>query len=320
MRSIAVRLPEESTRRERLLSVFGPILILVLLTVWITQQVVGFALIWWGFDGVAGVDDFADDVYYSGVVFFTVGFGEVLPEEAGPRFGAIVEAACGVVTVALVVGYLPSLYSAYSDREAKLQTIDDGSEDRITPTSLVMAWAPDGDAAQLDARFEEWHEWTAGILETHTTLPILTMFRSHDRRQHWITALGLLCDAAIHAQIIEGSDGPRSSYWFLRRAVEVFDLVTEGADLSPYDDHLTDPDAPGDRELFDQLYATLVAHGFDVVPYDEAAARAGTLRNRFARELEFTIDNLLCPRGFWSPAIGLPAPARSHAPDSEVTP
>jgi hypothetical protein len=306
VRMVAVRMKATSTVRERLLSVFAPVMLLVLLAMWVTLQVVGFGLIWWGMGGVDGVLSLGDNIYYSGVVFFTVGFGEVLPSGALPRAGAILEAFFGVVTTALVIGYLPSLYAAYSDRERSLMTLDDGSDDRITPTALVLAWAPDADTDRLNARFSEWERWASGVLETHSTLPLLRLFRSHDSRQNWVTALGLLSDAAIHAQIIVGSSGRTESYWFLRRSIALFEAMTENADLSRYDHVIARHDDPAaDSELFIQLYAQLEAHGFELLPYDEARVRAAEIRNRWAPHMEYLIDALLCPRGFWSPYIGL---------------
>ena len=110
-----------------------------------------------------------------------------------------------MITVALVIGYLPSLYAAYSDRERALMTLDAGSSDRITPTELLMAWAPDADPKKLDDQFERWELWAASVLETHSTVPLLALFRSHNRQQNWVTALGLLCDAALQAQLIMGA-------------------------------------------------------------------------------------------------------------------
>ncbi|MFP5308762.1 MAG: potassium channel family protein [Actinomycetes bacterium] len=190
VRGAACRLPEGSALRERLLASFGPVSLLLLLAMWAGLQVVGFALVWSATAGVATIEGFGDAVYYSGVVFFTVGFGEIVPESLVPRLGALAEAFLGVATTALVIGYLPSLYAAYSERERALLTIDDGSGERITPTDLVFAWSPDADPKKLEARFEEWSEWAARIEETHTTLPVLRLFRSHDPRQHWVTALG----------------------------------------------------------------------------------------------------------------------------------
>jgi hypothetical protein len=296
VRGIARRLPESSNVRERLLSVFGPILVLELLLLWVTLQILGFGLIWWGSNSVPTIGGLTDAWYYSGVVFFTVGFGEIVPTDVVPRLGALVEAFCGVITVALVIGYLPSLYSAYSDRERQLMTLDAGNTDRITPTALVMAWAPDADPKKIDAQFERWEIWAAGVLETHSTVPLLTMFRSHDRRQNWVTALGLLCDAALHAQIIMGAtDG--YAYWFLRRAEAIFREVTQDVDLSAYESAV---DLEVGQALFLDLYTQLTAHGFQLRPYDEAAGYAREVRQTFGPPMEYLIDDLLCPRGFWS--------------------
>jgi len=308
-RITAGRLPETSNTRERLLSALGPLLILVLLAVWIMQQILGFALIWWAVEGVEGAASFRDAIYYSGVVYFTVGFGEVLPSAVGPRLGALVEAACGVITIALVVGYLPSLYSAYSEREKKLMTIDDGSDDRITPTSLVIAWSPNADVDRLNAKLADWEEWVASIHETHSTLPMLLFFRSHDRRQNWVTALGLLADTAIHAQIIAQCTGRTESYWLLRRIIALFEELTHDVDLGDYvDQHVRIPDDENEAEvaeLFADLYAQLEAHGFELLPIDVARRRASAFRNRFAPPMEHMIDALLCPRGFWSPNLNI---------------
>lgn len=313
MRGVARRLPDTSSARERMLSAFGPLLVIELLLVWVTLQITGFALIWWGLDEVPSIGGFGDAWYFSGVVYFTVGFGEIVPVDAIPRTGAIVQAFFGVITMALVIGYLPSLYSAYSDRERRLITLDAGSDERITPTALVKAWAPDADPKKIDAQFEKWDEWAAGILETHSSVPLLAMFRSHDRRQNWVTALGLLCDAALHAQIIMGAtDG--HGYWFLRRAEAIFREMTQGHDLSAYEWAIA---AAGDDAdgMFRDLYDDLIAHGFELRPYDEARAYLGDVRSTFAPQLEFLIDDLLCPRGFWSLESPVPSWSGQHEID-----
>lgn len=169
---------ESHSRRERLFALFAPISVLIMLCAWVAQQIVGFALIWWGVGGVDGLDGLLDAFYFSGVVYFTIGFGEIVPLDQVPRFGVLIEAFSGVLTTALVIGYLPALYSAYSEREQKLLTLDDGSEDRITPTNLVLSRTPDRDIRELDSFFAEWEAWMANILETHTTFPMLRLFRS----------------------------------------------------------------------------------------------------------------------------------------------
>jgi Ion channel len=299
VRAIARRLPETSRVREAMLAAFGPAILIVLLFTWCVLQVFGFGLIWWGMDDIPTITTIADAWYFSGVVFFTVGFGEIVPTEVVPRAGAILEAFFGVITVALVIGYLPSLYGAYSDRERALMRLDAGSSDRITPTQLIKAWAPDADPRKIDAEFEDWHAWASSILETHSTVPILGFFRSHHHRQNWVTALGLLCDAALQAQIINGAtDG--HAYWFLRRAEAIFREMTRGVDLSAYETLVPPGTETTGSELFRDLYAELSEHGFDLRPYDEAVVYARQTRASYAPAMEHLIDDLLCPRGFWS--------------------
>ncbi len=303
LRSIASRMPETSGARERMLAAFGPLLVIALLGTWAIFQVVGFALIWWELDDIASISGFGDALYYSGVVYFTVGFGEIVPTHLLPRAGALTEAFAGVVTMALVIGYLPSLYTAYSERERRLITLDAGNSERITPTHLLMAWAPDADPKKIDAQFEAWEEWAAGILETHSSLPMLALFRSHDRHQNWVTALGLLTDAALLAQFINGAtDG--NAFWFLRRAEAIFREMTQGDDLSAHQAALDDLYG---EDQFRAAYDELADHGFNLREFEEAVAYARPVRRTYGAALEYMIDYFVCPRGFWAYESTLPS-------------
>ena len=289
--------------RSGLLATYAPVSVLLLLVVWVGQQILGLALIWWGIGGVEGAETFADSVYFSGVVYFTVGFGELVPSDTTARIVALIEAFAGVLTTALVIGYLPALYAAYNERERKLMTLDDGAEDRITPTNLVCAWAPTADPEELMANFSGWEDWIATLLETHTTFPMLKFFRSRTTSRSWITALGLVADAALHCEIIVGASG-RAPYWTLRRAVKALDTLTTGEDLAAYvaaHEEQAD-DGTGFRSLRDQL----IAHGFEVYGYDDARERVGLLRAAYGPQMEFLIDELVAPRGFWGHEIGIP--------------
>lgn len=292
----------QDRNRERLYAVYAPISVLAMLATWVTQQVVGFGLIWWGLRaGIEGNASLLDSLYFSGVVYFTVGFGEVVPVDQVPRFGALIEAFAGVLTIALVIGYLPALYSAYSEREQKLLTLDDGSEQRITPTNLVLARSRNADPASLDDFFGEWEAWIAHVLETHTTFPMLRLFRSEHPGQNWITALGLIADASLHVELTEeGRSGP--AYWTLRRAAALLSMLAQGADLTQYRERLDASYAQG--EAYRTIYDAMVDHGFAMSPFEEAQARGLELRRTFDAQLEYLIDQFDAPRGFWGYKIG----------------
>lgn len=290
--------------RESVLAVYAPTSVLLLLGAWTVQQIAGFGLIWWGLGGLEGGSSLGDSIYYSGVVYFTLGFGEVVPVTGIVRAGALIESFLGLLTTALVIGFLPALYSAFSDRERKLMTLDDGSEDRITPAGLIIARTPDGDIGPLIDFFKEWEDWIASVIETHTSFPMLSLFRSKHKGQHWITALGVVTDAALMCQGIRGMEN-REPYWCLRRSVILLDELCAGNDLSKYIDELPDEMPPiEDQVEFLAEYRKLEEHGLDMVSFQVARERTWDLRVKYWAQLEFMIDLLIAPRGFWGHRIG----------------
>ena len=52
----------------------------------------------------------------------------------------LVEAFFGLMTMALLIGFLPTLFAAYSTREELVSTLDDLSGERVTPLGLLEAY------------------------------------------------------------------------------------------------------------------------------------------------------------------------------------
>ena len=97
---------------------------------------------WWGYrTGIHTIDSLLESIYYAGVGFFTVGFGDVVPVGSAPRILVLVEAFFGLMTMALLIGFLPTLFAAYSTREELVSTLDDLSGERVTPLGLLEAYA-----------------------------------------------------------------------------------------------------------------------------------------------------------------------------------
>jgi hypothetical protein len=127
--------------RERLLAVYGPLSLLGLLVVWVVLLLAGWGLVWLVLrERLSGVGSYLDAVYFAGAGFFTVGFGDVVPVGGVVRLLALVQAFMGLVTIALVVGYLPMLFGAYSRREVQLLTLDDLTEGCSTATPPTRCW------------------------------------------------------------------------------------------------------------------------------------------------------------------------------------
>ena len=291
-RGVAQRL--KGRRQEAFLSVYAPVTLLLLLAMWLAGLLVGWALVdYAGRDQLRGDSGFGSLLYYSGTCLLTLGFGDVLAESAPLRMVALAEAGTGVATMALAISYLPALYGSYGRRESRLLTLDDPSGERIQPTAIIAIWAPGGDVERLYRFFGEWEHWTADILESHVSFPMLALFRSQHEGQSWITALGVVLDAAaLTCAVVPGAD-VREPYFMYRRGRRALQEISARLPQSRR------PEAPMERWQFDWAYERVSALGLDVRDPDEAWERLLEYRSSYGQTLQALIDYLLAPAGFW---------------------
>ncbi len=283
-------------RREAALSIYGPLLILGLLVMWVVGQIVGWALIWRGLDQDFGgrIQNFGDAVYYSGIVFGTVGFGDVVPVTGAARYLTIAEAFSGLATMGMVIGFLPSLYSAYQAREKKLLLLDDLTEHRVTAMSLVVSIVgPNRDTARLERFFDEWAEWTAEVFESHGSFPMLMFFRSKYLGQSWVTGLGVVTDAAVAAIAAFPDRDVGSAMRLYRQSVRTFTELGRRFGIKP------DPYVPVTEEALRYGYSVLSEGIEGLLPFDEVLERLNDLREPVHPYMESLITVLVAPRGFW---------------------
>ena len=300
--------------RERLLAVYGPLSLLGLLVVWVLLLLVGWGLVWWVLqDRLSGVHSYLDALYFAGVGFFTVGFGDVVPVGGLARMLALVQAFMGLVSVALVIGYLPTLFGAYSRREVQLLTLDDLTDERTSSTGLIEAWHADRGLEGLNAAFADWERWCADVFDSHTAYPMLAFFRSRQPGQHWLTALGVVTDAAsICLAAVRGArTGPAMRLH--RRATGLLNTVGLLPAVSRAVPPATDEERARSEAAFQAIYRHLEGHGVALYPLDRAWADLGRLRAEYLPELRATIAVLLVPPEFRNHATPLPLDDREQA-------
>lgn len=280
--------------REGFLSAYAPLTLLTLLGLWLLGLLVGWALVYLAAEAsISGDSGFGSLLYYSGTCLLTLGFGDILAQTTPLRLAAMAEAATGVATMALAISYLPVLYAAYGRRESQLLTLDDPSGERIQPTALIRIWAPGGDTERLYRRFGEWERWTADILESHVSFPMLALFRSQHRGQSWLTALGVVLDAAVLTCAVVPGAEEREPYFMYRRgrrALNEIMLRLPQANEVP---------APLERVQFDIAYERIRSAGLPVRDPDDAWGRLQDYRSTYGTSLQALIDYLLTPPGFW---------------------
>src|ERR1043165_5567658 len=126
--AMIARAISKQRRKEKILSFFGPLSLIMLLSVWAVGLVVGFALIHWSlgttFESANRIGGIWADLYYSGTTFFTLGLGDVTPINSAGRAVTVLQAGIGIGFFALVISYLPVLYQAFSRREMNISMLD----------------------------------------------------------------------------------------------------------------------------------------------------------------------------------------------------
>ena len=185
-------------RRELYLSYFGPFSLILLVFVWATVLIVGFALVQWGIGSQISaperIPDFSTDLYLSGTTFITLGLGDVIPHEGLPRFLTVLEAGLGFAFLALIIGYVPVIYQAFSRREVNISLLDARAGSPPTAMEMVRRHCKGENTAELVQFLRDWEKWSAELLESHLSYPVLTYYRSQHERQSWLAALTTTLD------------------------------------------------------------------------------------------------------------------------------
>jgi len=290
-RRLSAQLPFDGG--EAVLNLYPAVSLLGLLVLWLLGLMLGWALLFWGIGfKVLGTTGFGTVAYYAGAALLTPSFGTA----HGPaeRALTLAETLTGLGTIALLISYLPALYGAYSKREARLLTLDDPLGARLTPVRVIAVHSGDGDLELLYRFFAEWEMWTAEVLESHVSYPMLALFRSQHRGQSWVTALGVVTDAAtLTCACVVGAE-QREPYFCYRRGrravIEIADRlhVSEGTP----EDWLTTAN-------FDRAREILAGLGLPLREKGEAWERLQALRNSYGARLQELMDFLVAPRGFW---------------------
>jgi len=185
-------------QRESILAMFGPLSLLTLIGSWMLGLIVGFALLHWSLGTPLKPDGTAADLftyfYLSGTTFSTLGFGDVTSAEPLGRLLTVVEACLGFGFLACVIGYLPVLYQAFSRREVTISLLDARAGSPPSASQLLLRAARAGNAAAVLPFLAEWERWSAEVLESHLSCPLLGYYRSQHDNQSWVAALTAILD------------------------------------------------------------------------------------------------------------------------------
>jgi len=217
-------------KRETAFSFYGPLSLILLLVVWAASMVVGFALIYFAlgspFSDPSQHADFRSDLYVSGTTIFTLGLGDVTPRDPQARMLIILESGTGLGFLAVVMGYFPVLYSAFSRREVSIALLDARAGSPPTAAELIRRHAYQGGEQSLAVLLMEWERWSAELLESHISYPLLCYFRSQHNNQSWLSALTAILDtSALLISGVRGQEARQAQLTFAMARHALVDLA-----------------------------------------------------------------------------------------------
>jgi hypothetical protein len=131
-----------------------------------------------------------------------MGFAE--PNGPGRIWIAFVEAIIGLGLVALLISYLPTIYSAYNDREKGTNRLRPIAGSPPSAAEFLQSLQRLGSLESPDL-WRSASDWMLDLEQTHTAFPILSYFPESDAEQSWVATVGTLLDASALAFAV--SDG-----------------------------------------------------------------------------------------------------------------
>jgi Ion channel len=292
-------------RRESYLSYFGPLSLLGLLVAWAILLIFGFALVHWGggsslYVAAPGLPrGFWTDLYMSGTTFFTLGLGDVTPRSALAHALTVVEGGLGFGFLALVIGYLPITFQAFSRREVNITLLDARAGSPPSAVELLRRHASDhGREAMLDL-LSDWERWSAELLESHLSYPVLCYFRSQHDNQNWLAALTTILDVCVLVIVgLENVPRRQAQLTFAIARHAIVDLA-QIFSAAPVHGH----DRLGEEQV-SRLRAALAEAGWKLAEGSAADAKLDKLRGMYepfvislARYLHFSLP------GWFPPAL-----------------
>ena len=251
------RLTDRYETKDAILSPAGPVALLVQLATFLGLFVVGYGLMLDPWTGSIGTG-----LREAGLALFSIGTAHV----PGPTNDTLVGLVAGTaaITIALQIAYLPTIYTAFNRREALVSLMDSRAG---TP-----AWGPEvlvrhqlvGIVDALAEFYRDWEQWAAEVAETHTTYPVLLLFRSPQAWYSWVLSLLAVQDAAAMHLALCPSTAPSQARLCLRMGFVAFRRI--GASLHWKFDADPQPDGPLDLsfEEFSDAVGLLERRGFPV--------------------------------------------------------
>jgi hypothetical protein len=176
--------------RDRVMELYAPVALVSLLVVWLFSINLGYIAMNWAIYAQSWYTAFK----ISGSSLLTLGFAQV------DNFPATVlvfsEATIGLILIALLIAYLPTIYAAFSRREAAVTMLEVRAGSPPSAVEMIKRYSRLKRLEQLGELWAAWEAWFVDLEESHTSLAALSFFRSPQPHRSWVIAAGAVLDGA----------------------------------------------------------------------------------------------------------------------------
>jgi hypothetical protein len=301
------RLLPDYRRRDRVLAMLPPVALLTLLTAWLALLTVGFALL------AAPLTASGTGATITSAATSVLGL-EYTDSSAGLRAITLLAVFSGVIVVALLIGYLPTLYDAFSSREELVSLLDSRAGSPAWGVEVLLRATRDDALADLPTLFGEWERWAAAVGESHSSYPILIAFRSQDPARSWVIALLAVLDAAALHVALRPDDDTLAARLCLRTGYMALRSVAATAGIEVDDDPRPEDPIELSRDEFEAGVRTLIAAGYRPQRELEAAwPHFHGWRVNYEHAATALADRIVAPPAPWSGP-------RTHLPPQTLLP
>jgi hypothetical protein len=272
------RMIKTNKLKDTFLGFFGPLSIIVLIILWATGLIIGFALVHWSFGTILKAPNgIGSYIYMSGTTFYTLGLGDVVPGTAIGMGLVAFEAGLGFGFLALVISYLPLLNQSFARREIAVALLDSHAGSPPTAAEMLLRHIHQSNLTELNRHFQEWERWSAELLESLLSYPMLAFFRSHHDNQSWLGSLTAILDAAafvLAGTEINRTDQPHFTFAMIRHTIVDLAQIFNCPPLRPATNRLT-------RSELERIYSLLAPTGLELPQIEILEKNLSALRQMY---------------------------------------
>jgi hypothetical protein len=216
---------ERLAAREQTKAYYAPVSLLTLPIVWLACLLVGYTAIFWALGASSwGV---AFTISRLSLLYLGSDTGQ-LPAATVVAFS---ETVLSLLLAAVLVSYLPTMYSAFSQREAAVTGLETRAGSPPSPVKMLIRYHRIQGMDHISEVWPTWQAWFEVVEESHTALQPLVFYRSPQPDRSWVTAAGAVLDtAALVASTLERPRDPpaelciRAGYLCLQRIARTFGI------------------------------------------------------------------------------------------------